>query len=139
MRRRTFVLLAAGQTLGLVLGCKKEDEAGKKAAALKGPPYPDVTLCGKCGQVKGSPLCCKPGQTMCKKCGLVAGSPGCCTIKKGDDVTLCGKCGQVKGSELCCKPGQEKCPKCGLSKGSPGCCKLNKLAAEFYKFVFVFQ
>lgn len=144
MRRRTFVLLTAGQALGLLVGCngngtppeKKEGAKtdaepapGTKDAAAKKPPYADVTLCGKCGQVKGSPLCCsnKPDQPRCPKCDLFAGSPGCCRIKKGDPVTLCGKCGQIKGSELCCKPGAEKCSKCGLAKGSPGCCRINKI------------
>ena len=125
MDRRTFVLLALGGVGLAAAGCQ---EAKVESAAMK-PPYADATLCGKCGQVKGSALCCKPGQTMCEKCGLVKDSPGCCRIKKGDDVTLCGKCGEVKGSEKCCKPGAEKCPMCGLDKGSPGCCRINKIAA----------
>ena len=120
MERRTFLMLAAG---ALLTGCAKPKPAPKKAGAEK----KDVTLCGKCGQVKGSDVCCKPGAEKCAKCGLAKDSPGCCRIKKGDDVTLCIKCGQVKGSELCCKADAEKCAKCGLAKDSPGCCRINKL------------
>jgi len=141
MRRRTFVLLAAGQALGVMLGCKEEKAAEPAkpgtaaAAAVKDkPPYPDTTLCGKCGQVKGSAMCCcnKPDQERCAKCGLFKGSPGCCRITKGAPVTLCGKCGQVKGSDMCCckKPDQERCAMCGLFKGSPGCCRINKAEVQ---------
>ena len=82
-----------------------------------------VTLCGGCGQIKGSDACCKPGAEKCG-CGLVKGSPGCCKITKGKDVPLCLKCGQAKGGEACCDAKAAKCGKCQLAKGSPGCCKL---------------
>jgi len=42
----------------------------------------DIRLCAKCGQIKGSAACCKPGATTCATCGLAKGSPGCCKIKK---------------------------------------------------------
>ena len=132
MRRRTFVRVVAGSALGLVAGCKQETPppAKEEGAVTDKPPYPDTTLCGKCGQVKGSAMCCcnKPDQPRCPKCGLFLGSPGCCRITKGETATLCGKCGQVKGSELCCcnKPDQPRCTMCGLFKGSPGCCRINK-------------
>jgi len=122
MDRRKFLVLASGPALGLVAGCAKTMSAAK-------PPYADAALCGKCGQIKGSPMCCKPGQPMCEKCGLAKDSPGCCKMKKGEAAAICGKCGQIKGSDLCCKPGQEKCPMCGLTKGSPGCCTINKPVA----------
>ena len=61
-----------------------------------------VTLCGGCGQIKGSDTCCKPGAAACGGCGLAKGSPGCCKIAKGKDVELCLKCGQAKGSDVCC-------------------------------------
>ena len=77
MDRRTFVLLALGG-VGLAAGCQ---EAKVETAAMK-PPYADVTLCGKCGQVKGSEKCCKPGAEKCPMCGLDKGSPGCCRINK---------------------------------------------------------
>jgi len=87
----------------------------------------NVELCVKCGQIKGTDLCCKADQAKCDKCGLVKGSPGCCNIPKdAKTAVICGKCGQIKGSELCCKPDQTKCDKCGLVKGSPGCCNLPK-------------
>ena len=131
MRRRTFVQYMAGSALGLLAGCEPATQPpAEKAAGTDKPSYPDVTLCGKCGQVKGSDLCCcnKPDQPLCTKCGLFAGSPGCCRITKGEPVTLCGKCGQVKGSDLCCcnKPDQPRCAMCGLFKGSPGCCRISK-------------
>lgn len=85
-----------------------------------------VTLCSKCGQVKGTPVCCVEGAEKCSSCKLAKGSPACC--KHFDftagSVLLCTSCGQVKGSEVCCKSDAEKCGKCSLAKGSPGCCKL---------------
>ena len=84
-------------------------------------------LCAKCGQIKGSDLCCKAGAEKCKNCGLHKGSPGCCRLGGAKKpVTLCTYCGQVKGSDKCCKEGAEKCKKCGLHKGSPGCCRIKK-------------
>ena len=59
-------------------GCKKEEPADTGAAVVA----ESVELCAMCGQVKGSELCCKPGQEKCEKCGLVKGSPGCCKIPK---------------------------------------------------------
>ena len=123
MRRRAFMGMLGGAAAGLLAGAKAMGAACEK----KGPPYADVTLCGKCGQVKGSKACCKQGAEKCGRCGLAKGSPGCCRIPKGKDVTLCGKCGQVKGSDACCKKGTEKCKGCGLDKGSPGCCRINKI------------
>jgi len=176
MRRRDFVGLVATSAFGLLAGCEPEQAPGEPSkkggtatkagtkvpgtaaptAASDKPPYPTTTLCGKCGQVKGSDLCCcnKPDQERCPMCGLFKGSPGCCRINKpevqagalavagktGEAVakppypvpTLCGKCGQVKGSDLCCckKPDQPRCAKCGLFKGSPGCCRINKPAVQ---------
>lgn len=99
-------------------GCRKSDKEGQAGGD-------SIKLCIKCGQIKGSQLCCKPGQTKCSSCGLAKGSPGCCNIPKGaQTAALCAGCGQIKGSDLCCKPNQLKCAKCGLVKGSPGCCKI---------------
>ena len=125
MRRRVFMNVLGGSAVGLLAGAKAMGAAC--ADEKKGPPYKDVTLCGNCGQVKGSKLCCVKGAETCSKCGLAKGSPGCCRIKKGKPVTICGKCGQVKGSDVCCKPGAKKCKGCGLDKGSPGCCRINKI------------
>ncbi len=103
-------------------GCDKSDKESSKA----GKAYAaSVELCTDCGQIKGTELCCKPGQTKCTSCGLVKGSPGCCKIPEGaKTATICSKCGQIKGTALCCKPDQPKCPKCGFVKGSTGCCKI---------------
>jgi hypothetical protein len=81
------------------------------------------TLCGGCGQIKGSDVCCKEGAEKCDGCKLAKGSPGCCKIAQGKDAVLCAGCGQIKGSDVCCKADAEKCAKCGMAKGSPGCCK----------------
>ncbi len=83
-----------------------------------------VFLCGDCGQIKGSDVCCAEGAETCEKCGLAKGAPGCCKIEKGTNTELCTKCGQIKGSDVCCAEGAETCAKCDLAKGSPGCCKI---------------
>lgn len=49
-------------------------EAGEKIEA--------ADLCQKCGQIKGSEVCCKADAPKCEKCGLAAGSPGCCKLPK---------------------------------------------------------
>lgn len=101
-------------------GVKAEVKAAKTKPAA-------ATVCLKCGQLKGTEVCCKEGQKKCAKCGLVKGSPGCCKIPKGaKEVKVCTSCGQFKGSSVCCRKGQEKCTACGLVKGSPGCCRLTK-------------
>ncbi len=107
----------AKQQLTLVFG-KKFDKAFRATAVL----------CGACGQIKGSDVCCAADAATCAKCGLVKGSPGCCKIEKGTDVKLCTACGQIKGSDVCCAADAEKCAKCGLAKGSPGCCKINTVS-----------
>ena len=100
-------------------------------AVVAAPPAAEnIELCVKCGQIKGTDQCCKPGQTACKGCGLVKGSPGCCKIPKdAKEAIICQKCGQIKGTDKCCKPDQAVCKKCGLVKGSPGCCRLGKAAS----------
>ena len=132
-----FGALAVGTLL--LAGCgtsasSPEGAAGGSAGACCGTPDAEgccaskkgVFLCGGCGQVKGSDVCCAEGAEKCDKCGLTKGSPGCCKIEKGTDTKLCSKCGQIKGSDACCAEGAEKCDKCGLAKGSPGCCKIKK-------------
>ena len=127
MKLRKYVLtLMMGLTLAgvvvFVQGCKKT--AGEGSSNKSG----SVALCVKCGQIKGSELCCKPDQTKCGSCDLTKGSPGCCKIPKdATAAAICTHCGQIKGGELCCKPDQATCDKCGLAKGSPGCCKLPKI------------
>ncbi len=109
-----------------IAGCgdnQPEPDSGQPGAASVTKSA--VPLCTKCGDIKGSPECCKADRPTCGKCGLVKGTPGCCKITKGaESAALCAKCGQIKGAEACCKPGQPTCDKCGLVKGAPGCCKL---------------
>jgi len=128
--RRDVLKLAAVVPAALLVGC-----GDKKPACAKKPTVKKKSgtclLCCKCGQIKGSALCCKPGAKKCSKCGLHKGSPGCCRIKSiidktHKDVCLCTYCGEVKGSAKCCKPGAKKCSKCGLNMGSPGCCRIKK-------------
>jgi len=89
MRGWIAVAMGGVMALALLAGCGEETptpkpktgptkvdtskEAPAKAAA-------GITLCGKCGQVKGSDVCCKADAEICEKCGLVVGSPGCCRI-----------------------------------------------------------
>ncbi|MCH7556288.1 MAG: hypothetical protein IIB56_02395 [Planctomycetes bacterium] len=126
-RKKCLVVVTALALVGVFLGvdgCGRSGTGSSKAGKAFGA---SVELCIKCGQIKGSDLCCKPNQTKCSSCGLVKGSPGCCNIPKDAQTTaICTKCGQIKGNTLCCKPNQPKCPKCGLVKGSPGCCKIPK-------------
>jgi len=117
--RRDVLKLAAVVPAALLVGCGDKDEAPKASGKC--------LLCFKCGQVKGSALCCKADAEKCTKCGLAKGSPGCCRLDGAKaDVCLCTFCGEIKGSDKCCKPGAKKCSKCGLNMGSPGCCRIKK-------------
>jgi|GEM_PF-1836134 len=114
-------------------GCKEQFEADpekflKKMADDGVSPEKVAVICSNCGQIKGSPQCCKPGQQLCSTCGLVKGSPGCCRIAKGSDTTveLCRNCGFIKESTECsanCGNPKANCLKCRRVRGSPGCCK----------------
>lgn len=119
-----LVMVAAGSfAWGQGSGTKAPQQAGSgtKVEAAK------VSLCGKCGQIKGSDVCCKADAVKCEKCGLAQGSPGCCKLPvAGADAALCTKCGQIKGSDVCCNADAVKCEKCGMAKGSPGCCAMPK-------------
>ena len=117
---------------GLMLtGCNKPADAPPEGTTNVSA---DVSLCGECGQVKGSEACCAEGAETCEGCQFCKGSPACCKASKDDvadgSITLCGKCGQVKGSDTCCKEDAEVCEKCKLHKGSPGCCQKDVLAAR---------
>ena len=97
-------LLAAG----LVAGCEPVSDSkipSKMIRVSEDSEANVAAICINCGQIKGSDLCCKPGQELCMMCGLVKGSPGCCLLPKGadTDVQLCTKCGFIKGSTDCCK------------------------------------
>lgn len=136
MRCIGLLLIVGLLAASLVSGCEsasdpqgpsKDVKSGQTCGAGKTCGASVAKVCIKCGQLKGSDLCCKPGQKLCSACKLVKGSPGCCSLPKGAnaDVKLCTKCGFIKGSADCCKTaGKKKCPSCGLVKGSPGCCKI---------------
>ena len=119
-------LLVLSIVLGLVAalaftpGCASDDSAAVAPGAMA-----TVTLCGGCGQIKGTDSCCAAGASTCVGCGLAKGSPGCCNMAKGQSATLCNGCGQIKGSDACCDDSATRCG-CGMIKGSPGCCKMPK-------------
>ena len=119
MHKIGLLLVVAGglAATGLLAGCGPQADTTKDKKLTKLP-----ALCAKCGQVKGSAVCCRKGVAKCAKCGLAKGAPGCCAIPKGATgaVTLCGKCGQAKGAAVCCRKGAAKCGHCGLAAGSPG-------------------
>lgn len=120
--------LGAALPAALLIGCNKDETPETQPACTpKGKKPGTCVICAKCGQVKGSDKCCKPGTEKCDKCGLDKGSPGCCRLNGAKEaVCLCTYCGEIKGSDKCCKPGATKCTKCGLNMGSPGCCRITK-------------
>ena len=84
MRYITLLLIVSLLAVGLVGGCgsASDSKAPSNAAEVsKDSDANAAAICIKCGQIKGSDLCCKPGQELCSKCGLVKGAPGCCKIK----------------------------------------------------------
>ena len=128
MRRRGF-LKAVGVAPAFMLAACQEKKSGvaKPGDGAAAKPAGKVLLCAKCGQIKGSPECCKEGAARCAMCGLIKGSPGCCRLAGAKEpVCLCTFCGEIKGSDKCCKPGAAKCSRCGLNKGSPGCCRITR-------------
>ena len=123
--RRDMLKSAAVVPAALLAGCSLFNGSGD--CKTPGKKLGTCVLCFKCGQIKGSALCCKPGAKKCTKCGLDKGSPGCCRLAGAKaDVCLCTYCGEIKGSAKCCKPGAKKCTKCGLNMKSPGCCRIKK-------------
>ena len=81
-KKQLIFLMAMMVALSLlaVSGCKKASDKDETAAVTSA--VDSVKLCSACGQVKGSELCCKPGQEKCPMCGLVKDSPGCCKMPK---------------------------------------------------------
>ena len=134
MRRRGFLKAVGAAPVFVVAACNKKttdsaqsDKPSTEEEGAAAKPAGKVLLCAKCGQIKGSPECCKEGAPRCAMCGLIKGSPGCCRLAGAKaDVCLCTFCGEIKGSEKCCKPGAVKCSRCGLNKGSPGCCRITR-------------
>lgn len=61
-----------------VVGCEeKSDTPDVSSVVDKAKEVVSQQLCDKCGQVKGSALCCVTDAVICPKCGLVKDSPGC--------------------------------------------------------------
>ncbi len=119
MRRAEFLKVCATGIVLAVPGAKALAGCGACGAGAKKSPWA-VTLCGRCGEIKGSDKCCRAGAKRCM-CGAIKGAPGCCKIPiKGKDSVLCPGCGEIKGSKKCCAPGAKRCS-CGAIKGSPGC------------------
>jgi len=59
----------------------KHLSAGITGWKQAGEQVETAALCGKCGQIKGSAVCCKADGVKCEKCGMAKGSPGCCAAK----------------------------------------------------------
>jgi len=80
-RRAIVAMVVAIGLAGIAFlgyGCEEPEEGTMGAIGTA----KTVELCMACGQIKGSDLCCKPGQAKCPKCGFVKGSPSCCKIPK---------------------------------------------------------
>src|SRR5688572_10201221 len=113
---RSSCLALCGLALLLIAssGCGKPEPPG---VAHTHNPDAEVTLCGLCGETKGSDKCCKEGIALCPKCGLHKGSILCCSAAftgAPRDVILCRKCGEVAFGKKCCKAGPVLCTTCGL-------------------------
>ena len=114
-------------TVLLLFSCSKSKISSKEQESITSKAETvavggNIVLCGQCGHIKGTSVCCSKEAARCS-CGAIKGSPGCCNLKKDRaDLILCSKCGQVKGGEECCQGLEKKCGKCGKEKGSPGCC-----------------
>ena len=121
-------ILLIGLVFFFLGGCSKQNYSGDQSKVNTEQVkenelfHTGIKLCGKCGQMKGTSICCAKDAKKCA-CGAVKGSPACCKVKlAGTDIPLCDNCGQVKGSVICCKANAVKCSKCGKAKGSLGCC-----------------
>lgn len=90
------------------------------------------TLCGGCGECKGSESCCSEDAAKCAGCGLNEGSELCCVVHGSDaeGKDMCTGCGEVAGTEECCSEDAEKCGECGMNAGAPLCCKIEGDAPE---------
>ena len=78
MKTKSLVLVMVLALVGMIFlagGCKKEEPASLIDAVNAEMAK---SLCAKCGQIKGSPVCCKEGAVKCDKCGKDKNSPGCC-------------------------------------------------------------
>jgi hypothetical protein len=129
-RLSCVVLWAVGAVCLSFCGCSEEPPSFPH----EHNPAFEVTLCGKCGDIKADGHACKTGARVCGNCGMHKGSILCCSgaINGRRDAILCAKCGEVAFSRKCClrlagKDDLPTCTKCGLHKDSPGCCKIERV------------
>ena len=78
MKMTLTLVLGLGLLIPLLAGCGLEAEPG----AANEEPQATVSLCGGCGQFKGSEACCADEAALCSGCQLAKGSPGCCKMPK---------------------------------------------------------
>ena len=80
----SFALLALVAVVSL--GCSKATPpvATTAPAEVTKVNYAPASLCGKCGEIKGTEACCAEGADVCSKCNLHKGAPGCCKMEKRD-------------------------------------------------------
>jgi hypothetical protein len=132
INKKQFVDIDGNRIYVCCPGCISKIKADPKAALAKLASLGEkaevrLSVCKKCGDIKGTKQCCAKGAAKCAGCGLNKGSVGCCKHLKpaaGEkEVLICGKCGEVKGTKKCCAKGAKKCTKCKLNKGSVACCK----------------
>lgn len=79
-----ILLMTAAVLITVPMGCKKDEPADimsslEKAAGDAADAAKDA-LCTKCGQIAGTPLCCREDAVKCEKCGMDKDSPGCCKV-----------------------------------------------------------
>jgi hypothetical protein len=128
-----WTILALALTVFSFVGCQPADEGagdGNATSAAVDSATETTTvattiLCGKCGEEKGSTVCCAKDAETCA-CGMHKGTPLCC-VKLADDAAgkdLCKTCGHVAETKHVCDKDCATCFDCGLHKGSPACCKL---------------
>lgn len=61
-----------------VVGCEEKSDTSDASGLIdKTKEVASQQLCDKCGQTKGSKLCCVTNAVICPRCGLVKDSPGC--------------------------------------------------------------
>ena len=81
MKTKSLLLVMAVTMVGMILlagGCKKEEPKTIADAVKAVESKVDESLCTKCGQIKGTDLCCRADAVKCDKCGKDKGSLGCC-------------------------------------------------------------
>jgi hypothetical protein len=77
---RVFSLILVLTAL-VAAGCNRSSTDQTPSLSVTPAVY-DIVLCGHCGQVKGTEVCCLEGATVCADCSWHKGSPACCKIEK---------------------------------------------------------